>query len=634
MYKKASVMMSLLLLSIIFTGCDFGTHSVDWINTPETGVNSEIDVSAWGSIDFFSDYSIEANEYGTETTVVVANNIRSITTNALPNHETWVFPNDENPNTISAQENSYELPLAGEFKDSQIWAREPWIAVNGIKFEPETNERVECESWETYRIEAKQEEFKVIWLDDQHAHVQPTGTYHYHWVSQLLIDFADTWDDLVHVWFAKDGFNIYYSRSWLYTPSYVLIDDERVGTSCAYRWTDVAIEWTKPDGTYVSDWIFDESVWDLDECNWIMVDGEYIYLMTDEYPYIGRCLNGESNEKRWPGWQWGPWWTKWWAWWPPPENDRVIDEEDIGTYFEEDALVEPVSVVDCTLSDETVTSCYKVVTTHWITSEDIGPWCPRNIADSAESWGIWLEWWEVHDVDGEFIKNLASFYGNDSWQLYDEKTWNINVTDSKEAFEWAAKPQVEEQYYNHCVEWLLAYVDEIPTVTYIFPVHPEKAEKTQGLSNPMWIAFNGIRFDAPAPVDAILAANTIAAFDDCGWHVNPHVWYHYHAETWCAPRVTEDKEHEKLIWFALDWFKIYEHSEEITDLDECGGHSDALRGYHYHIADAAANQHLWCLSWGYGCVLSEDWICDASAISNERRWPPPGQNGERRGPPQ
>jgi len=308
MIKKIIQCMVLLLISVVLTWCS--------VNSDSNKNGNELSES-----NFLRSYSINDSDYKTETTVTVSDSTRSIKTNALPNHETWVFPNDENPNTISAQDNSYELPTEWEFKNTQGWAREPWIAVNGIKFEPETNERVECESWETYRIEAKQETFKVIGLDDQHAHVQPTGTYHYHGVSQWLVDFADRWDDLVHVWFAKDWFHMYYSKSWVYAPSYKLREEAREWTSCAYRWTDVDIQWTTPDGTYVSDWVFDETLWDLDACNWIEVEGEYAYILTDEYPYIWRCLNGESNE-RWPWWG-GQWWPRgqwWWAWWPPPRR--------------------------------------------------------------------------------------------------------------------------------------------------------------------------------------------------------------------------------------------------------------------------------------------------------------------------
>lgn len=41
----------------------------------------------------------------------------------------------------------------------------------------------------------------------------------------------------------------------------------------------------------------------------------------------------------------------------------------------------------------------------------------------------------MYAVDGEFIKNLATFYDDAERQLYNEETGDINVTDTKEAFE-------------------------------------------------------------------------------------------------------------------------------------------------------------------------------------------------------
>jgi hypothetical protein len=80
----------------------------------------------------------------------------------------------------------------------------PGVAVNGVKFEPETAETVACASGESYRVEALQDT-DDLGFDFNNAHVQPTGEYHYHGVSQLLAEAADSGDDLVHVGFAADA---------------------------------------------------------------------------------------------------------------------------------------------------------------------------------------------------------------------------------------------------------------------------------------------------------------------------------------------------------------------------------------------------------------------------------------------
>jgi len=63
----------------------------------------------------------------------------------------------------------------------------------------------------------------------------------------------------------------------------------------------VEIDEPPPDGTFVSDWAFDKSLGDLDECNGIWIDGQYAYFITDEYPFVSRCLNGEASGNNSPG---------------------------------------------------------------------------------------------------------------------------------------------------------------------------------------------------------------------------------------------------------------------------------------------------------------------------------------------
>ncbi|MEM6772072.1 MAG: YHYH protein, partial [Bacteroidota bacterium] len=180
------------------------------------------------------------------------------------------------------------------------WAKEPGVALNGVKFDPETAERVVCETGEVYRIEAIQELYD-LGLDDNNAHVQPTGAYHYHGVPQGLIESLPGTEDVVLVGFASDGFPMYYSRSGRYKPSFRLADDFRTGDACNYRNPHTNetkhLAGSSADGTFVSDWVYDSSLGDLDECNGITLDGQYAYFVTDEYPYVGRCLKGEFTQR-------------------------------------------------------------------------------------------------------------------------------------------------------------------------------------------------------------------------------------------------------------------------------------------------------------------------------------------------
>ncbi|MCP4442568.1 MAG: YHYH protein [Aureispira sp.] len=272
-------------------------------SSPNTVQNSKaaIPITNLSELNFQEEYSIRSAEYGTETKVFFKEGYRIMKTNALPNHPTGTFPNAGNPNSISAQDLSYRFPLEPKLSGESKWAREPGVALNGVKFEPETAERFVCETGEVYRIEAFQE-LVDLGLDFNHAHVQPTGAYHYHGVPKGLVEALDSKEDIVLIGFALDGFPIYYSKSNKYKPSYQLGKELRTGDACSYRnpkhGMDKVLKDTRPDGTFVSDWEYKEGLGQLDECNGIELDGQYAYFVTDEYPYMSRCLKGVFKEER------------------------------------------------------------------------------------------------------------------------------------------------------------------------------------------------------------------------------------------------------------------------------------------------------------------------------------------------
>ena len=252
--------------------------------------------------DYFGDYVIKDKSYGTKTEVKIKGEKRIMTTNAIPNHDTGIFPNEGNPNRISKQNKRYEFPLNPVYTGKAKWVREPGVALNGVKFEPQTAEVVQCETGENYRLEAIQDQFN-LGLDFNHAHVQPTGEYHYHGVPTSVVSHASQDEDLVHIGFALDGFPIYYSSSNRYKPSYTLVGGDREGEYCNYEnphhSLDVSVK-GHHDGTYGEDFEYVKGHGDLDECNGIEIDGNYVYLVTQEFPYVGRCLMGEFKENQRP----------------------------------------------------------------------------------------------------------------------------------------------------------------------------------------------------------------------------------------------------------------------------------------------------------------------------------------------
>ncbi|MDN3620372.1 YHYH protein [Polaribacter undariae] len=300
-------------------------------------------------------------------------------------------------------------------------------------------------------------------------------------------------------------------------------------------------------------------------------------------------------------------------------------------YFLSGGLADPITIVSRTLSDGSTADCYKIVATSTPTDHTMGPWCPTNISDDASAGEIWMQDGKVYDVDGEFVKNLATFYKDDTWMLYNSETGEITKTSTKEECEEAANPNVGEEYKNYCVECLPSYVSDV-THTYYIPVTPKKAatpyafsrgergpggpppggkrpeggerppipegrpENSSTMPSSRGLAFNGVIFDAPAPTDNILSAYTLAPFDDAGGHINLAAGYHYHAATGVSKKITQSDNHAAMIGYAFDGYGIYENTDavgnEAKDLDASRGHYDDVRGYHYHVDKAGNNNFI------------------------------------------
>ena len=269
--------------------------------------------------------------------------------------------------------------------------------------------------------------------------------------------------------------------------------------------------------------------------------------------------------------------------------------------FAKDAFTQEPKIVDCETTEGTKTTCYQLTTNGAPAGRIPGPFCPRTTTDGADVGGAWFSKegsGDLVDITGEFILKLGEYYGDEKWLLYDAKTNKVRYTATKEACLGAAKPDVEEQYMQNCIECKLSYLDDGFSRTFLIPTTPIPAAKT-GRVRSAGIALDGTELSGSAPVDAILGAYTIAAFDDCGGHINVHQGYHYHASTGCtnAPIKTDDG-HAPLIGYASDGYGIYAmkdaEGKESEGLDECRGQTDDTRGYHYHTASPSENIFIGC----------------------------------------
>ena len=157
---------------------------------------------------------------------------RSMTANGIPDHDTGTFPNPNCPNTISAQTVSATMPLfPGEHRDGDAACGIVGYAFNGVKFDPSTAGT--CSSATdggdrdlqphrqhgTWNIEALGQSSFNFGVDDNNAHVQPTGAYHYHGMPDGGAHEArqGRWRSTL-VGFALDGFPVY-ARYGYTTPT-------------------------------------------------------------------------------------------------------------------------------------------------------------------------------------------------------------------------------------------------------------------------------------------------------------------------------------------------------------------------------------------------------------------------------
>lgn len=157
------------------------------------------------------------------------------------------------------------------------------------------------------------------------------------------------------------------------------------------------------------------------------------------------------------------------------------------------------------------------------------------------------------------------------------------------------------------------------------PLHPKVADKpTPTPFGPIGVALNGIPFYNQYNREGEDAVQ-LEVFDSCCGHPDPGGRYHYHKFPVCVKSPFKDTpgKHSPLVGYAFDGHGIYgprsENGKPPTDLDECNGHSDSERGYHYH----ATAEYPYIIGAYHGVV-------DASNIDR----PPPGGGPMGGGPPQ
>lgn len=235
--------------------------------------------------------------------ITTEGNYRVIRANGIPNHPTGSFPNRNNPHRITPQDYTLRIPLKPQAasKPVQLGLFPFGVALNGVVFDPSA-----AEWWNGDRNSGWQYEPMLLdgrlGADQNNAHVQPTGAYHYHAMpTGLLNKLSGGKQKMVQLGWAADGFPIYGpygysdprdSRSSLkkLKSSYRIKKGERPNGPGG-----------KYDGKFVADYEYVKGAGDLDECNGRFgvtpefPEGIYYYVITEDFPFIPRQFKGTPD---------------------------------------------------------------------------------------------------------------------------------------------------------------------------------------------------------------------------------------------------------------------------------------------------------------------------------------------------
>ena len=238
--------------------------------------------------------------------------------NGIPKHRVGTFPNRYNPNRIDEQSLSITLTLSQEPATEPIPLHnsssfgppnQPFgIANNGVLLDPGTAEFYLGDRRADWNYEALGGAVP-LGLDENHGHVQPNGSYHYHGLPKGLLNQLGVQEGSHSplIGWAMDGHPIFalYGYKDPKEPksgvkklrsSYRLIPGKRDESSGNPRGAH--------DGAFARDYEYVPGLGDLDECNgrYTMTkdfpDGTYAYFLTEDWPVIPRYFKSEPVKLR------------------------------------------------------------------------------------------------------------------------------------------------------------------------------------------------------------------------------------------------------------------------------------------------------------------------------------------------
>ena len=217
--RVASLTAVALVAASLLVACGGGSDATTTTTTTASAAGTASVLCAYSVDEFNASASVNTNSTASWSCSSTA---RTLAANGIPDHDTGTFPNPDNPNTISAQTVSASFTLTPTLSTTATQLGGPAgviaFVLNGVKMDPGTGGSCndagdDCPlgpggggSW---RIEALGQSSFRFGTDNNNAHVQPDGVYHYHGMPEGFITKQNKGQAMTLIGWAADGFPIY-----------------------------------------------------------------------------------------------------------------------------------------------------------------------------------------------------------------------------------------------------------------------------------------------------------------------------------------------------------------------------------------------------------------------------------------